>query len=148
MNGRRHGLITASLATGLVTLTPGPAHALRDPLLPPAAARQPAPAAEGRDPGAARLPTIRHLVTVNGQRWVLDGARRFGPGDRLDGQRIDCILDSGVVVRSTDGKRRLLPLFDKVHIRPAGDSPFKAATHPQAPACPVSDMTTSKRSPR
>jgi len=134
------------LAAGLTTLIMGPAHALRDPLQPPPAARPPAPAADAH--GAAPLPAIRHLVTVNGQRWVLDGARRFGPGDRLDGRRIDCILDSGVVVRGADGVRRHLPLFDKVYIRPAGDTPFKATPTPPVPACPVLDMTTSKRSPR
>lgn len=141
-----HARTTAWLAAGLAALMAGPAHALRDPLQPPPSARPTAPAAEARAPAA--MPAIRHLVTVNGQRWVLDGARRFGPGDRLDGRRIDCILDSGVVVRGADGIRRHLPLFDKVHIRPADDTPFKAASTPPVPACPAPDMTTSKRSPR
>lgn len=136
----------AWLAASLAALMAGHAHALRDPLQPPPSARPSAPAAEAR--AAAPLPAIRHLVTVNGRRWVLDGARRFGPGDRLDGQRIDCILDSGAVVRGADGARRHLPLFDKVHIRPARDTPFKAAATPPVPACPAPDMTTSKRSPR
>lgn len=111
------------------------ASAARDPLQPPAALRSSRPAADGSVAAPAADPVIRHLVTVDGQRFVLDGARRYGVGDRLGTLRITCIHDQGVTVRDAAGQARELPLFGRVDIRPAG-----AATSPAAPRptpCPA-----------
>jgi hypothetical protein len=98
------------------------AGAARDPLQPPATIRSSRSAADGSGPAPAADPVIRHLVTVDGQRFVLDGARRYGVGDRLGTLRIDCIHDQGVTVRDAAGQARELPLYGRVDIRPAGAS--------------------------
>lgn len=132
----------------------GPA-AARDPFEPPAAASRPA-AVRSAEAGAApaATPEVRHLVQVDGRRYVLDGARRHGVGDLFGEARIACITDAGVVVRD-GGALRLLPLFNGVQVRrsaapaPTTDAtgaatgasastrrPPASPTAPAAPLCP------------
>jgi hypothetical protein len=117
-----------------VCLLPLAATAMRDPLEPPGAAR--AATAPIAAEGQSRDPVIRHLVTVDGTRWLLDGARRFGVGDRLGGLRIECIHDDGVTVRDEAGLRRRLPLFGAVDIRATGSAPVRK------PDCPAPKTST------
>ncbi len=124
-------------------LTHAAALAARDPLELPAAARAAQPAsAGGAGTSAAGDPVIRHLVTVDGRRWVLDGARRLGVGDTLGTLRIECIHDDGVTVRDDTGARRRLPLFGGVVIRPSAGSP------PRPVDCPAPASKNPKRSSR
>ncbi len=136
-------LATALLATAALCPAAG---AARDPLQPPAALRSSRPGPDGSGPAPAADPVIRHLVTVDGQRYVLDGARRYGVGDRLGTLRITCIHDQGVTVHDAAGQARELPLFGGIHIRPAGASTSSAAPRP-AP-CPRPAPDTPKRSAR
>lgn len=120
MKARHLHLGGAVLALALLCTAAG---AARDPLQPPAALRSSRPAADGSGPPPAADPVIRHLVTVDGERYVLDGARRYGVGDRLGTLRITCIHDQGVNVRDAAGQARELPLFGRVQIRPSGAAP-------------------------
>lgn len=122
----------------LAALSPASATNGRDPTEPPAEAR----AAERPGPGGAPAadPEIRHLVTVDGRRYVLDGARRLGVGERLGALRIECIHDDGITVSDDAGSRRRLPLYGAVQIRPTGPARPTTAACPSAPS--------SKRNPR
>jgi hypothetical protein len=126
--------------TLLLLLTASAGATVRDPLQAPAAAAQ---AAAPADPGAPRAagadPMPRHIVVIDGRRWVLDGAKRFGPGDRWGEHRIECIHDDAVTVRDAGGQRRRLPLFPSVQIRPTGTT--------TAPGCPGAAPSVTSRTP-
>jgi hypothetical protein len=99
-----------------------PAQPLRDPMQPPPGFAAPAvagPAAPrpAAAPEAAPLPAVRHLIVADGQRWVVDGGRRRGVGDRLGDARIERIEDTAVVVRQ-GGTLQRLPLFAGVVKQP------------------------------
>lgn len=133
----RPGLLTPLLLLAVMAVM-APSAAGRDPTEPPPEARA-AERSAARDAPAAD-PVLRHLVRIDGQRYVLDGARRLGIGDQLGTLRIECIHDDGITVRDESGQRRRLPLFGAVQIRPAGTTTRPADTCPEAPS--------SKRSPR
>lgn len=83
----------------------------RDPMQPPPSLR-PA-AAPGGSATATAEPApvvVRHLMVVDGVRYVIDGGRRRGVGDLLGGARIERIEDSAVVVRNGKQLQRV-PLF-------------------------------------
>ncbi|MBT9488704.1 MAG: hypothetical protein IV093_14435 [Rubrivivax sp.] len=144
LRGAWWAMLTLATAGSGVT----PASAARDPLQPPAALRSSRPAADGSVPAPAADPVIRHLVTVDGQRYVLDGARRYGMGDRLGTLRIDCIHDHGVTVRDAAGQARELPLYGRVDIRPAGASAPRPAPRPTPCLATRPAPDTPKRSAR
>lgn len=98
---------------------------LRDPMQPPAAARAAAPAAA--EPAAAASVTARHLLVVDGRRYVVDGNRRRGVGDTLGDARIERIEDAAVVLRTTAGSQRI-PLFGGVVKQSAADNPAAPRT--------------------
>lgn len=129
---------TLALALSLCGLVlAGPA-AARDPFEPPAAAGRPAAGHLGPTPQPpAATPEVRHLVQIDGRRYVLDGARRHGVGDLFGEARIECITDAGVVVRD-GGALRLLPLFKGVQLH-RSDPPSQTvapATARRTPASP------------
>jgi hypothetical protein len=98
----------------------------RDPFEPPAAARS-----DASGPAfAPEMPSVRQLISVKGQRYVVDGHHRYGVGDRFGGARIECIVDGGVVVRD-QGALRLLPMFGGIYKRPSA-----APASAPAPLCP------------
>jgi hypothetical protein len=135
-------LVLVLMLVLMLMLAPTQVLAARDPLEPPAAARALVPAPAGGEPAAAD-PVVRHIVTVDGRRWVLDGARRYSVGDRMGTLRIECIHDAAVTVRDDAGARRRLPLFGGVVIKPSEG----AAPRP-ADDCPASASKNSKRSSR
>lgn len=108
--------------------------ALRDPMQPPPAARSVAmvPAAVA-SAAAASLPSARHLLVVDGRRYVIDAGRRRQVGDLLGGARIESIEDSAVVVRSGAGVQRL-PLFAGVVKRAVSGPDASATPEPSRPA--------------
>lgn len=102
----------------------------RDPMLAPADARPASGAASALAP-AADPPPARHLMVVDGRRYVVWGGRKRSVGDMLGDARIERIEDSAVVVRQ-DGALQRLPLYGDVTRRPAVESP--AALKPPADA--------------
>lgn len=103
---------------------PAQAQALRDPMLPPAAARS-APAAAAAPAEPASAPVVRHLLVVGDQRWVVDNGRRRAVGDLLGGARIERIEDAAVFVRQ-GGTLQRLPLYAGV-VKQAPAAPASAA---------------------
>lgn len=84
----------------------------RDPMQAPAAAAAAAAQPRGSAPAPAEPPavSVRQLLVVDGQRYVVHGGRRRAVGDWLGDARIESIEDSAVVVRR-GGQRQRLPLF-------------------------------------
>ena len=76
---------------------------LRDPTIPPPGYG--APTASARDPVDSFRP--EHLVTVDGQRFVMWRGHRYRVGDTVQGARIERIEESAVWVRTADGTRKL-----------------------------------------
>lgn len=128
---------TAVAALSLPLLAPSMAFAnpeaaarapARDPMLAPAEARPASGAASAPSP-VAEPPPARHLMVVDGRRYVLWGGRKRSVGEMLGDARIERIEDSAVVVRQ-DGALQRLPLYGDVIRRPAIESP--AALKPPA----------------
>ncbi len=142
----KHRLLLLA-AAGTVSAAHGvEAPALRDPMRPPLAARAPAVAPAGAASAAdAALPSARHLLVVDGRRYVIDAGRRRQVGDLLGGARIERIEDSAVVVRSGAGLQRL-PLFAGVVKRPLGEPGAAALPEPSRPAPAPAPRT--ERAPR
>jgi len=92
---------------------------LRDPMQPPAVART--TAGSSTDAPAPVTVTARHLLVVDGHRYVVDGSRRRAVGELLGEARIERIEDAAVVVRHATGTKRL-PLFSGVVKQPAADT--------------------------
>jgi len=123
--------LTFSLTFTWAAAAPTGEAAGRDPMLPPPDAR-PA-AAPGAAPGSAALPQARHLMVVDGVRYVIEGGRRRGVGDLLGGARIERIEDSAVVVRQGRELRRL-PLFVGVVKLPVAEAAAVSTAPVSAPA--------------
>lgn len=87
--------------------------ALRDPTEPPSAF--------GSRAGSPSNPldTFKpeHVITVEGQRYVVWKGRRYGVGDGLLGARIERLDETEIWLR-TDGGVRKLPLFAGVEKNP------------------------------
>ena len=81
----------------------------RDPMQAPAAAAA-QPRGGALAPLEAPAVSVRQLLVVDGQRYVVHGGRRRAVGDWLGDARIESIEDSAVVVRR-GGQRQRLPLF-------------------------------------
>lgn len=103
----------------------------RDPMRPPLAAGAIATA-----PATPSTPTVRHLLIVDGRRYVVDGGRRRAVGELLGDARIERIEDSAVIVRRA-GQLHRLALFAGVTKKASSDS-AAAATAAHAPALPAS----------
>lgn len=97
----------------------------RDPMQPPPAML---PATAPGTSGTAELTPVvaRHLMVIDGVRWVIEGGRRRGVGDLLGSARIERIEDSAIVVRQGRQLQRL-PLFVGVVKKPVPE-PLAAAT--------------------
>ena len=114
----------------------------RDPMQPPPVLR--AAPAPGAGATAEPAPMVaRHLMVVDGVRYVIDNGRRRGVGDLLGGARIERIEDSAIVVRNGKQLQRL-PLFAGVVKRPVADArPTTAPVMAVAPAAaPAADRVT------
>ncbi|MFZ2652484.1 MAG: hypothetical protein WA210_20475, partial [Burkholderiaceae bacterium] len=120
---RRAGVFTALLALAAAQAVDAD-RAMRDPTVPPISLQVappivtalPGKAAAGTSvaasgpaaPRAAGHP--RHILVIDGQRYVIEGGRRRGVGDTLAGARIERIEDSVIWVREAGALRRL-PMF-------------------------------------
>lgn len=137
----------AAIAAVLLALCAAPAWPWRDPLAPPvlaapasATAAAPAAAAPAHE---LELPTLRHLVTVDGTRYVVVGARRLAVGERWGALRIECIHERGVFVRDAAGSRRHLPLLASL---PASPAMLAQCPPPKAPTT-LAQRTAKRTSP-
>ncbi len=110
--------VLAAFAAATVHAAETP-RALRDPMQPPATLR--AAAAPTADTPAPVTLVARHLLVVDGRRYVMEGNRRRGVGDLLGDARIERIEDAAVVVRGAAGPQRL-PLFGGVVKQAAAES--------------------------
>ena len=110
---KRLAAMTLALA---VTDVSAQSTALRDPTQPPPGYG--APAAPAREREAVESFRPEHLVTVDGQRYVMWRGNRYRAGDTVQGVRIERIEESAVWVRTAEGSRRL-PLYAGIekHIR-------------------------------
>ncbi len=112
----------------------------RDPMQAPAAAAA-AAQPRGSAPAPAEPPavSVRQLLVVDGQRYVVHGGRRRAVGDWLGDARIESIEDSAVVVRR-GGQRQRLPLFagvTKTVVAAPGSAAADTATPDTAAATPT-----------
>ncbi len=110
-------LITAGL---LLAGTAAASDSARDPMQPPPAQRPAAAPGSGNLADAAPV-VARHLMVIDGVRYVIADGRRLGVGDLLGGARIERIDDSAIVVRHGRQLQRL-PLFAGVVKRPVPES--------------------------
>ena len=127
------GLLNLMLLAG-ASAQDGP----RDPMQPPAALR-PAVAPGGSATAEPAPAVARHLMVIDGVRWVIDGGRRRGVGDLLGGVRIERIEDSAVVVRNGKQLQRL-PLFAGVVKTPVAEPRSATAANPTG-ARPADTLT-------
>ncbi len=107
------GFLIAGCASVATAASPGER---RDPTVPPAAyAPRPASAPEPID---AFRP--RHVVTVDGKRYLMWRGRRHAVGESVEGMRIERLEESEVWLRTGKGVRRL-PLFPGIQKLPTTD---------------------------
>lgn len=105
---------------------------IRDPMRVPGAA---APRGDAAGPATATSPPppVRQLLVVDGQRYVVDGARRRGVGDVLGDARIERIDDDAVLLRR-GGELLRVPLFAGVTRRAARDDGTPGGAAASAPS--------------
>jgi hypothetical protein len=87
-----------------------PGSTTRDPMQPPAISTTPAVAASRgvRDPAQlGTTPWPRHLMVIDGRRWVIERGQRLGVGDKLGDARIERIGDGVVWLRDARGLREM-----------------------------------------
>ncbi len=135
----RFSVCAVALALGCA-LAAQAALAQRDPLQPPPEARPPLPAATGSatnsTDSASALSAPRHLMSVDGRRYVVIGTRRHGVGELLGSARIERIDDSAVWVRE-GGTLQRLPVHGAARRLPAPEDSASAAARPAAAARPT-----------
>ena len=120
--------------------------ATRDPMQAPSA-----PAATRPDVGAfdaaaseSKDAAVRHLMVIDGRRYVIEGGQRLSVGDRLGDARIERIDDGAVWLRDARGVRQV-SLFGGIVKRPSlDDEPAQAAASTAARA----NTRTAKRNPK
>ena len=121
---------------------------MRDPMRPPSANAPAAPTRTSEAPAVAAEITPRHLMVIEGRRYVIEGGRRLGVGDLLGGARIERIDDGAVWVREA-GALRQLSLFGGVSKRAQGAGDAASSPAPSTDKLsPVqkSTLPTGKRS--
>jgi hypothetical protein len=110
--------------------------AARDPMRPPPVVQRAAAdplGASAAAPVAPPAPVARHLLVVDGQRYVIEGSRRRAVGDKLGEARIERIEDMAVIV-SNEGVRQRIPLFAGVDKRPVAEGAAASAPAASAPS--------------
>ena len=131
-----------AIATMALPAAAQSAPALRDPMVPPLAIARPAAATGSLED--APQPAPQQLLTVNGQRYVVDGRRRLGVGDALGSTRIERITDSAVWVRDGNTVTRL-PFYGSVTKRTVVDAPPDPDPATGRGSSPVQPFSTSTR---
>lgn len=125
---------------------------LRDPMSPPAVARALVRAVDTAAAPAESVP--RHLMVVDGRRYLIDSGRRLAVGDLLGSARIERIDDSAVWLREAGSLRQVSLVGGIVKRMQATDEAASSPSLPAAarairrdgPASPNPTLTTGKRS--
>jgi hypothetical protein len=105
----------------------------RDPMRPPPVAQRAAAGQPVESAAVPVAPVARHLLIVDGARYVIEGSRRRAVGDKLGEARIERIEDTAVIV-SNNGVRQRIPLFAGVVKRPLSDGALAASPAASAPS--------------
>lgn len=114
---------------------------MRDPMRPPAAAQ--APATDAAVAAAAVEVTPRHLMLIDGRRYLIVAGRRLGVGDLLGTARIERIDDGSVWLREA-GALRQVSLFGGI-VKRALPAP-ESASRPSGVRPPKTTLSTGSRS--
>jgi len=126
---------------------------LRDPTVPPPAARPPAiSASAGTDATAAtHTDTValpRHLMVLNGKPYVIERGWPRGVGDKLGEARIERIEGGNVWLRDASGTRKL-SLYPGVEIRPSAAAsapePLPPSRRARRPGASVTSATLATK---
>jgi hypothetical protein len=126
-------LLGACLAALLSAAAAAEPTTARDPMRPPPVAQRAAVGQPVESAAVPVAPVARHLLIVNGERFVIEGSRRRAVGDKLGEARIERIEDTAVVV-SNNGVRQRIPLFAGVVKRPLADGAVASSPAASAPA--------------
>jgi hypothetical protein len=118
--------------------TAGP---MRDPMRPPSAVQ--APVSEPAAAAAAVEITPRHLMVVDGRRYLIVAGRRLGIGDMLGTARIERLDDGSVWLREA-GVLRQVSLFGGIVKR--ATPPPDAASRPEGARPLKTTLPTGSRS--
>jgi hypothetical protein len=130
-----------AVLTLLLAASAGAQEGQRDPMQPPPALR--AAAAPGGSAPADAAPVVaRHLMVIDGVRYVIDNGRRRGVGDLLGSARIERIEDSAIVVRNGKQLQRL-PLFAGVVKRPVAE-PLPPSINTKSTTTPAGATTAAR----
>lgn len=129
----KHLALGLLLACGAAAAEP-----LRDPLLPPPSARSETPGASAPTaaPAAPSAPVPRQILVVDGRRYLVEGTRLRGVGERFGNARIERIGDDAVWLRE-GGRVQRVPLFAGVTRRPAAEPAAPAASAPRQDTAPA-----------
>lgn len=95
----------------------GAAPAERDPTLPPPGLQATARSADANGAAPMTEVTPRHMMVIDGQRFLIVGGRRLAVGDALGNARIERLDDSSVWLRE-GGALRQVSLFGGIVKRP------------------------------
>jgi hypothetical protein len=100
--------------------------ASHDPALAQSARRDPTqPPAYGAQQGTVRTPIDsfrpEHVVTVDGQRYLVWQGRRYRVGDTIQGARIERVSEVEIWLRTENGLRKLA-LFPGIEKIPSRDT--------------------------
>ena len=116
---------------------------MRDPMRAPVTAQVPARAADAASASAPAELTPRHVMVIDGRRYVIDGGRRLAVGDMLGSARIERIDDGAVWLREA-GALRQVSLFGGIAKRMAPSG--LGASSPGRTSIPNPTLSTGKRS--
>jgi hypothetical protein len=140
------GPIASALVLAAAAQAAEIASPMRDPMQPPSAVPASPRAVDSVAPTTEITP--RHLMVVDGRRYLIAGGRRLGVGDLLGGARIERIDDGAVWLRD-GGALRQLSLFGGVakRVQGAEEAASSSAPSPGNPS-PIqkSTLPTGKRS--
>lgn len=142
MTSRRARFALPCLLAALhaAALAAGDDAAIRDPMQAPAvpAAVQPAASAGAAASESGEAP-VRHLMVIDGRRYVIEGGQRLGVGDRLGDARIERIDDGAVWLRDARGVRQV-SLFGGIVKRPSRDDEAASSAASAATRVPSSGV--------
>ncbi len=149
MKTRTHSIVATwaacalALSLVLVPTAAGATEPTRDPMQPPITSNTRSstlPVGARHAPRADAPSMPRHLMVIDGQRYVIERGQRLGVGDRLGGARIERIGDGVVWLRDASGLREVT-FYDGVvkrahvaHDDAAAPSPRTAAPAAARPA--------------
>ncbi len=134
-------------ATVAAMAAAGAAPAERDPMLPPPGLQATARSADASAAAPMTEVTPRHMMVIDGQRYLIVGGRRLAVGDALGSARIERLDDSSVWLRE-GGALRQVSLFGGIVKRPvpamaAASAPSVSREARKAPRATTASSSSS-----